>query len=40
VLLAAVGIAGGLALSLIVAGIQALAPDALRGRIVSLYTII
>ncbi|MBE7419605.1 MAG: MFS transporter [Ideonella sp.] len=39
-LLTAVGLAGGLALSLIVAGIQAQAPDALRGRIVSVYTII
>lgn len=39
-LLAGVGIAGGLALSLIVAGIQAQAPDALRGRIGSLYTIV
>lgn len=39
-LLTTVGLAGGLALSLIVAGIQAQAPDALRGRIVSVYTII
>jgi MFS family permease len=39
-LLAAVGIAGGFALSLIVAGIQAQAPDALRGRVVSMYTLI
>ena len=39
-LLCGVGIAGGLALSLIVAGVQANAPDALRGRVVSMYTII
>jgi MFS family permease len=39
-LLATVGTAGGLALSLIVAGIQAQAPDAMRGRVVSVYTII
>ncbi len=39
-LLGVVGIAGGLALSIIVAGIQAEAPAALRGRIVSMYTII
>jgi MFS family permease len=39
VLLCTVGVSGGLALSLIVAGIQAHAPDALRGRIVSMYTI-
>ena len=39
-LLCTVGVAGGLALSLIVAGIQAQAPEALRGRIVSMYTII
>ena len=39
-LLATVGMAGGLALSLIVAGIQAQALVALRGRIVSLYTIV
>ena len=39
-LLGAVGVAGGLALSLIVAGIQAAAPDALRGRIVAMYTIV
>lgn len=39
-LLGLVGVTGGLALSLIVAGIQAEAPPALRGRIVSMYTII
>lgn len=39
-LLCTVGVAGGLALSLIVAGIQANAADAVRGRVVSLYTII
>jgi MFS family permease len=39
-LLCGVGIAGGLALSLIVAGIQAQAGDAVRGRVVSMYTII
>lgn len=39
-LLAVVGACGGMALSLIVAGVQAEAPPAQRGRIVSLYTII
>jgi len=39
VLLCGVGVAGGLALSLIVAGIQANAGDAVRGRVVSMYTI-
>jgi len=39
-LLCGVGIAGGLALSLIVAGVQANAADAVRGRVVSMYTII
>ncbi|MCO5125239.1 MAG: MFS transporter [Rhizobacter sp.] len=39
-LLCTVGIAGGLALSLIVAGIQAQAEEATRGRVVSMYTII
>ena len=39
-LLCGVGIAGGLALSLIVAGIQAQAPEAVRGRVVSMYTVI
>jgi MFS family permease len=39
-LLALVGIAGGFSLSLIVAGIQAQAPEAVRGRVVSMYTII
>ena len=39
-LLSGVGIAGGFALSLIVAGIQANAPEAVRGRVLSMYTII
>ncbi len=39
-LLCTVGLAGGLALSLIVAGIQAQALEATRGRVVSMYTII
>jgi len=39
-LLCGVGVAGGLALSLIVAGIQVNAADAMRGRVVSMYTII
>ena len=39
-LLCGVGVAGGLALSLIVAGVQANAADATRGRVVSMYTII
>lgn len=39
-LLAAVGMLGGMGLSLIVAGIQAEAPPALRGRVLSMYTII
>jgi MFS family permease len=39
-LLCGVGVAGGLALSLIVAGIQANAPEAVRGRVLSMYTII
>ncbi|MEJ6002055.1 MFS transporter [Paucibacter soli] len=39
-LLAAVGMLGGMGLSLIVAGIQAEAPAALRGRVLSMYTII
>ncbi len=39
-LLCAVGVSGGLALSLIVAGIQANAADEVRGRVVSMYTII
>ena len=39
-LLCGVGVAGGLALSLVVAGIQAHAPEATRGRVVSMYTII
>ena len=39
-LLCGVGVAGGLALSLIVAGIQVNADDAVRGRVVSMYTII
>lgn len=40
VLLAGVGMAGGLALSLIVAGIQVQAPEAQRGRVLSYYTLI
>jgi len=40
VLLCGVGVAGGLALSLIVAGVQSNAADAVRGRVVSMYTII
>lgn len=39
-LLCGVGVAGGLALSLIVAGVQSNAADAVRGRVVSMYTII
>ena len=39
-LLCAVGVAGGLALSLIVAGIQAGAAAPVRGRVVGMYTII
>lgn len=39
-LLCTVGVSGGLALSFIVAGIQAQAPVAARGRVVSMYTII
>jgi len=39
-LLAAVGMLGGMGLSLIVAGIQAEAPLAVRGRVLSMYTII
>lgn len=39
-LLCAVGVSGGFALSLIVAGIQAQAPAPVRGRVVSMYTII
>jgi len=39
-LLCAVGTSGGLALSLVVAGIQAHAADEVRGRVVSMYTII
>lgn len=39
-LLCGVGVTGGLALSLIVAGIQAHAAEAVRGRVVSMYTII
>ena len=39
-LLCGVGVAGGLALSLVVAGIQAHAPEATRGRVVSMYTVI
>lgn len=39
-LLATVGMLGGMGLSLIVAGIQAEAPLAVRGRVLSMYTII
>jgi MFS family permease len=39
-LLCGVGVAGGMALSLIVAGIQANAAEVVRGRVVSMYTII
>lgn len=39
-LLCAVGVSGGLALSLIVAGIQASAAAPVRGRVVGMYTII
>ncbi|MBX3619891.1 MAG: MFS transporter [Rhizobacter sp.] len=39
-LLCTVGVSGGLALSLIVAGIQASAGAQVRGRVVSMYTII
>jgi len=39
-LLCAVGVSGGFALSLIVAGIQANAEEGVRGRVVSMYTII
>lgn len=39
-LLAAVGVLGGMSLSLIVAGIQAEAAVAVRGRVLSMYTII
>ncbi|MBI5256759.1 MAG: MFS transporter [Burkholderiales bacterium] len=39
-LLCGVGTAGGLALSLIVANIQAQAPQAQRGRVLSMYTVI
>lgn len=39
-LLCTVGVSGGLALSLIVAGIQAQAAPQVRGRVVSMYTII
>jgi MFS family permease len=37
--LACVGIAGGMVISLVVSGIQAQAPLALRGRIMSMYSI-
>jgi len=39
-LLCTVGVSGGFALSLIVAGIQANAEEGVRGRVVSMYTII
>ena len=38
-LLACVGLAGGMVISLVVAGIQARAPEALRGRVMSMYAI-
>lgn len=37
--LACVGLAGGMVISLVVAGIQAQAPDALRGRVMGMYAI-
>jgi MFS family permease len=37
--LAGVGLAGGLVISLVVAGIQARAPEALRGRVMGMYAI-
>lgn len=40
VLLACVGVMGGIAISLIVAGIQENVDDAVRGRVLSMYTII
>lgn len=38
--LAGVGLMGGLVISLVVAGIQAQVPDALRGRVMAVYAII
>lgn len=38
-LLAGVGLMGGMVISLVVAGIQAQAPDALRGRVMAMYSI-
>lgn len=38
-LLAGVGLLGGMVISLVVAGIQAQAPDALRGRVMAMYSI-
>lgn len=37
--LACVGLAGGMVISLVVAGIQARAPEALRGRVMGMYAI-
>lgn len=37
--LAGVGLAGGMVISLVVAGIQARAPEALRGRVMGMYAI-
>lgn len=37
---AAVGLAGGMVVSLVVAGIQAQAPDATRGRVMAMYAIV
>lgn len=37
--LAVVGLAGGMVISLVVAGIQARAPEALRGRVMGMYAI-
>ena len=39
-LLAGVGVAGGFALSLIVAGIQVHSEEAVRGRVLATYTVI
>jgi MFS family permease len=40
VLLAAIGITGGVAIGLIVAGVQAKVDEAVRGRVLAMYTII
>ncbi len=37
--LAGIGLCGGMVISLVVAGIQARAPEALRGRVMSMYSI-